>query len=322
VFAVSNLDDLKTPENAKNVLAVGATEQAPGEASHCYGGIGPTADGRRKPEVYAPGCDIVSASAETECGLTSKSGTSMACAAVAGAAALVRQYYRAGFYPSGHANPAAPRTPSGALLRATLIDAAVDMTGVEGYPNDMEGWGRVLLDQALAFDEEPRRLLVRDLPNGIGLRTGDSDTVELDVTDAGLPLRVTMAFTDVPAALAASEAAVNDLDLVMEGPHGTFRGNSFDAGQSIPAGVADSKNSVEQILLLQPTVGHYTVRVVGTAVRMERQGYALCITGAVDGDFNPSELHEPRGISLLLAALAMGIVMVRRRTSGNKRRWT
>jgi hypothetical protein len=299
VFAATNLATLRTPENAKNVLAVGASGKAPAQDTHCSGGAGPTADGRRKPEIYAPGCNIVSASAGTECGVTQKTGTSMACAAVAGAGLLVRQYYTEGFHPGGKPSAGDALTPSGALLRATLINAALDLSGEAGYPSDREGWGRLLLDQALHLDGEVRRLLIRDVRNAAGLSTGETDGLCFEVVDEGEPLRVTLAFTDVPAALNASDAVVNDLDLEVLGPEGMYAGNDFADGRSRPGGSADPRNTVEQVFLPSPALGGYTANVRAAAVRMERQGYALVLTGALR---EKAPLAAPEG----LAAAAAG----------------
>jgi serine protease AprX len=96
LFAATNLSTLKTPENAKNVLAVGASQQAPNQEQHGSGGRGPTSDGRRKPEIYAPGVGIQSSQVNTSCGFFGLTGTSMSSPAVAGAAALVRQYFAEG----------------------------------------------------------------------------------------------------------------------------------------------------------------------------------------------------------------------------------
>ena len=66
--------------------------------------------------------------------------------------ALVRQYFTDGFYPSGMATPGSGFTPSGALIRAVMLNSAVDMTGIAGFPSNQEGWGRTLLDNALYFE--------------------------------------------------------------------------------------------------------------------------------------------------------------------------
>lgn len=51
----------------------------------------------------------------------------MATPGVAGAAALVRQYFMEGFYPSGSKTAKDGFTPSGALLKATLVNSAQKM---------------------------------------------------------------------------------------------------------------------------------------------------------------------------------------------------
>ena len=96
VFAATNLSTLKTPENAKNVLAVGNTAQQPNQNNASTGGVGPTFDGRRKPEIWAPGTGIFSASSSNPSGYVSSTGTSMACPAIAGYCAIVRQVLLAG----------------------------------------------------------------------------------------------------------------------------------------------------------------------------------------------------------------------------------
>src|SRR5690606_23939838 len=48
VFASSNEATLRSPENAKNSLAVVASDKAPFQESVYIGGLGPTVDGRRK----------------------------------------------------------------------------------------------------------------------------------------------------------------------------------------------------------------------------------------------------------------------------------
>jgi hypothetical protein len=54
-----------------------------------FSSSGPTRDGRQKPEVSAPGHDVIAARSRTVTGVTRKSGTSMAAPAVTGLVALI-----------------------------------------------------------------------------------------------------------------------------------------------------------------------------------------------------------------------------------------
>ena len=270
-FAVTNLSTLKTPENAKNVLAVGATNN-PIFENHASGGTGPTADGRRKPEIYAPGCNNRSASTAS-CATTTLCGTSMACPAIAGSALLARQFYTEGWYPSGSPTPADALTPSGALLRATLLNATDDMSGVAGYPSNREGWGHLILDESLAFAGDARGMWVEDLRNADGLQTGEAVDYELLVNSAGEALAVTLVFTDPPATVGAAAPIVNNLDLELIAPDATsYKGNYFSAGQSAPGGSFDALNTVERVVLANPASGQWTLRVHGTNVPEGPQG--------------------------------------------------
>ncbi|HVZ94052.1 MAG TPA: S8 family serine peptidase, partial [Phycisphaerales bacterium] len=290
VFAVSNGSLIRNPENAKNCLAVAASQDNPTQDSWCIGGTGPTSDGRRKPEIMAPGCDTFSAWNLTACDTISLFGTSYATPAISGTALLVRQYYMDGFHPTGAPNVGDGFTPTGALLKATLLNSAADMTGVAGYPSNQEGWGRLWIDQTLYFPGDARHMLaVSDIRNANGLSTGQQDE-EVVAVGAGQVLRVTLVWTEPPASIGASFAAVNDLDLqvIAPGTGGTFKGNVFSGGVSVVGGVKDDRNNVEQVLLAAPLPGTYTVRVSAPAVNVGPQGYALVVTGATycAGDLN------------------------------------
>ena len=143
----NGLHTIGSPAVSKNALSVGASETAHDETwAAAFGGatsdighvasfssLGPTYDMRIKPDLVAPGYYITSANsagygAGRSCDLMLMAGTSMATPVVAGAAALVRHYFRAGHY--GHyANytvgdctlyDCAIDAPSGALLKVPL----------------------------------------------------------------------------------------------------------------------------------------------------------------------------------------------------------
>ncbi len=269
VFAATNMATLKTPENAKNVLAVGATNK-PIFNDHGSGGTGPTSgtNARRKPEIYAPGVSTVSATTSA-CATTTMTGTSMACPAITGCAALVRQYFMDGYYPTGAAVPGDSYTPTGALIKAMLLNGTVDMTGISDYPSNQEGWGRLLLDNVLFFTGEARRLWWVDKKKALsqGIAQSATDSYVFTVASTSEPLKVTMVWNDPPAAVGASFPMINNLDLEVQSPGGTvYKGNVFSGGVSTTGGTADIHNNVEMVLVNSPAVGAWTVRVIGTTV--------------------------------------------------------
>lgn len=76
------------PGNCKTVITVGAADEAGGrELKKSYSGRGPTKDCIVKPEILAPGTDIISCYKTG--GYTKKTGTSMAVPVVSGAIALM-----------------------------------------------------------------------------------------------------------------------------------------------------------------------------------------------------------------------------------------
>lgn len=265
------------PGTAKNVLSVAAST-GPAPAGFGDGATGPAADGRGKPEVMAPGCSIRSTVADTAAdtgldrhvfgSLTAICASSWATPAVAALAALVRQYYVDGHHPTG------PLTPSAALVRATLI-AGCRPGGGGAYPSTTGGWGTVRVEETLRGP-----LLVRDVRHADGLDTGESATLDVDVTDASRPLLVTLVWTDPPGLAGATAPAVNTLGLTVEPPGGgaALHGNVLAAGLSVP-GPPSRLDPVQRVLVGAPSSGRWTVRVTAAAVRVGNpgQGYALAV---------------------------------------------
>jgi hypothetical protein len=206
----------------------------------------------------------------------------MASPAVAGTGMLVRQYFTDGYYPTGVANPSDGFTPSGALVKAVLLNSAVDMTGIAGYPSNQEGWGRVLAHNSLWFPGDARTLVISDVRNSDGLVTGATSHVPLAVNTSSQTLRVTLTWMDPPATAGASFAAINDLDLEVVAPDGTmYKGNVFASGHSAAGGARDDRNNVEQVLVTLPDPGVWSVNINATAVNVGFQGYAIVMTGDV-----------------------------------------
>jgi subtilisin family serine protease len=285
-----------SPSTNKNGVSVGATLRGTSANSMAsFSSCGPTADGRIKPDITVPGSSIVSALNDgnvttNNCSTTTMSGTSMASPGAAGLTALIRQYYTDGWYPTGSKISVNGFTPTGALLRATLVNSAVNMTGATVIPANCQGWGRVLLENALFFTGQARKLWLKD--NDTPFNTGSTNedrTYSITVNTSAEPLKVTLAWTDFPSTPAASVNLNNDLDLIVTGPTGTvWKGNVFSAGASTTGGSADRRNTLEQVLLNSPATGVYTVTVRSFNVPNGPQPFAVVVTGdAVSGGTPP-----------------------------------
>lgn len=281
-----------SPGNGKNIMTVGGTNH--GFATTMYGSSsrGPTDDGRRKPDILAPAVGIVSASGDTGNGGTVEppltkglTGTSMATPTVSGGAALLRQYFMDGFYPLGYRTDYEALEPTGALMKAAIINGAAPFTAT--WPDSTAGWGRMWLANSVYFDGDARRHRHWMRSNDAGLETGDIDSFEMELA-AGEELRATLAWYDPDGALGSGVTLVNNLDLEMTAPGGTtYLGNVYTAGASSAGGTADTLNTVEQVRVLAPVAGTYTFRVKATAIPgngrpgSHRQGYALIVGGRI-----------------------------------------
>lgn len=249
-----------SPEaNSKNALVVGAVENPrpglgrdaddPGQVAG-LSSRGPAGDGRIKPELVAPGTAVIStASTQSEDDYaldkyyTRKSGTSMAAAVVAGAAALLREYL---------ATAENAKDPSAALLRAALVNGAARLDGDPAAA----GFGRLdVLNTVLALREDT--MLFVDSRAGVAQDGHQRYTI--NVPEGHAPFKATLVWTDPPAEPGADKALVNDLDLVVTGPGGQlYYGNDFQQRRS-----PDRVNNIEQVYIPDPRPGKYIVQVIG-----------------------------------------------------------
>ncbi|MDQ3763213.1 MAG: S8 family serine peptidase [Actinomycetota bacterium] len=289
-----------SPGIAKNTICVGAAAASWGR--HGSGVAGPTVDGRRKPDLMAVGGGIESSlptTATTKCdtGLSPVAQTSWATPHAAAAAALVRQYFTEGWYPTGKKQKGNSFTPTGALLKAVLLNSTVDLQGVPGYPSDLEGWGLIQLDRTLYFEGGVRNLAVWDVRQAAGLvPLTDIRAHDLVVLDGAEQLKITLVWIDPGTAyftipIPVTEDlrlpwVVNDLDLKVTAPDGTtYVGNDFTSGVSTSNGRRDdSLNNVEMVVVDAPATGRWLIEVHGVVrdpAQRPGQGYALVATGAL-----------------------------------------
>ncbi len=262
---------------SKNVIGVGSAS-SDGITVSAFSSRGPAMDGRIKPDIVVPGESVQSVDGGG--GYQTMQGTSWATAAAGGAAAMVRQYYREGWYPKGYPVNANGWSPSAALLKATMINGAVDI-GTPDIPNMDEGWGRIHLDNSLYFIGDSKEMMVIDQSQG--MVTGDYMEYEISVTDASEPLKISLVWSDYQGDPAAAKALVNDLDLTLIAPGAMeYKGNVFSGGESMFNGSYDILNNVECAYLNIPSPGIYTIRIDASNIAIGPQNFALVATGNFD----------------------------------------
>lgn len=270
------------PGTAKNAICVGATQADPYELVFGDGNGGPTADGRSKPDVMVPGCGIESAKANTRCKL--KAGvcaSSWATPHAAAACALTRQYFVEGRYQGGGTKPGLGMTPTGALMKAMMVNSTVTMGSGGSPPTEREGWGAVRLNQVLLGGAMRDRIQVWDVRHASGLATGDSRDHWIIVPDGAQVLTVTLAWSDPPGTVGTKPALVNELVVSVHCGSRVRAAASADPAQREGSASGSAMlDNVQKLRIQGPAPGAWCLRVVATMVNVgrPRQGYALVAT--------------------------------------------
>ncbi|MCA9984728.1 MAG: S8 family serine peptidase [Anaerolineales bacterium] len=257
VFSAGNSggSGLTAPKEAKNLIVTAASLNGRAgniDAIASFSSRGPAVDGRVVPTITAPGQSIASSrrlGAASQCNLSIAgtndhyalcSGTSMAAPHTAGAIVLVTEWWR-GFHGG--------ISPSPAMAKALLVNTAVDM-GTADIPNNNEGWGRInttnIISPTTSFLYLDNQAVFTD--------TGQIIALGVTVLDTSQPFKVTLAWSDAPGAIGANPALVNNLDLTVEIGGEIYLGNVFSGGWSVPGGVADSINNLENVYVQTPAV--------------------------------------------------------------------
>ena len=254
------------------------------------------------PDLVAPGYNV-SASSDfsiaTDNRATAVGAGLVRDANVAGAAALVREYFDRGDYPSGA--PAIPRRPfavGGAPEGGA--DRVGDLPGRRPArpwppPSSQQGFGRNNPSRVLAFPESPFRLLVADR---IAAFTTGSEAAVFPITVRWPELaRVTLAWTDPPGVPRSADDSTLSRRLSISRskvPGGGARGNG-EAG-------FDRINNVEQVTIEAPVPGIGTIRSTCISSPPAARGFALVATADMTFDGGPASpstsraRHPPTGM--------------------------
>ncbi len=283
-------DCLPTEMVSKNVLVVGAIFKSNGIinskadiSSALFSSFGPTDDGRIKPDIVAPGTDMLSTSNDFIKKYKIDSGTSMAAPVVSGTAGLLQQIYFSKHY----------KFLTAASLKGLIIHTAKAGEDME-RPNYKVGWGALNAVAADHFIQNPENnhfLFERDMVNQ------KFDTI-VCYSD-GSPIKASLVWTDPPSdqiftgkdALNNRKAhLVNDLDIRIFSDIEMSNSSSnglmpYCLSVLKPAAEAyrgDNKaDNVEKIYEDKPAAGVYyvVIRHKGTLFQNENQPYSLLLSG-------------------------------------------
>jgi hypothetical protein len=265
--------------STKNSIAVGALMDD-GFTIAGFSSLGPTTDGRVKPELVAKGWKQFSTMPNnsytdgTNCSSCPGFGTSMSSPVVTGIAGLVTQQYRKTFGV----------TPSASILKTLLIAGADDL-GATG-PDYIFGFG--LADAKASVD-----LILADGGTGSRIRTGTiengRDTDIFVAMPAGQKFRAVLGWFDPEVLLVpdpsvegddplASKTLVNDLDLVVIDPNGDTVFPYNPSGTVLRA--PNHTDTTEETEVASTIAGIYHVIVRGAIgdPRSKSQDYAVAMS--------------------------------------------
>jgi hypothetical protein len=283
ISSQNGFDLLPTYSTAKNILTVGNILPIPNGYNKPSdvtlansSSVGPTDDGRIKPDVVANGTSVTSTYTGSNTSYATLSGTSMSGPTVAGSAVLLQELYM-----QKNESPAWSST-----IRGVVIHTANKATTAAG-PDYRHGWGVAnFAGAATVIDNRNGDALVdqRTLAND------EKYTVSV-VASGRSPLKVSICWTDPPGTVNTSnpindrsKKLIHDLDVRIKRGNRTYLPWKLDVGfPTLPAMREDNDiDNVEVIELDSTIIGEtYTIEVThkGTLTRTGTQTYSLIATG-------------------------------------------
>ena len=329
---------------AKNTITVGSSDSFftdvdglcppgdPRDVSLTFASLGPCEDNRVKPDLVAPGYQIFGLTSNSDCynffdfcnatlqpanqklRYTRNVGTSFAVPFVSGASALLMEWFQM------HGWVAENKRPSPAMIKAFLMNSAKFLTGIgaSSLPSVLQGMGR--LDIRSALLNTTKFVLVDQ--SVLFTKPGLFYHVNARMSDPSQATRITLVWTDAPAAPFTRRALVNDLHLLIKSQGMFFRGNMFNGPYSIPTEFDRSRsfdniNNVESVIL-PPNLGilsrdieiYVTAAVIaGDGVpgndHMMDQDFALVGCNLEGNTYKCKSLKKFRGSKIILICLKL-----------------
>lgn len=185
----------------------------------------------------------------------------MAAPIVAGTAALLRQYFKEGYYAQAlrkRGQCHAPYLcqafePSSPLMKAIFVISAVPVTALRvdhtvtplfSPPDLIQGHGRVKIDNVLDFSGQFSSYLI----DKQFVESGQSRRYYFQVSESTVPLQFCLAWIDPPNSFTAQKQLLHDLDLIVVDQNGNIY---YPNGLPGP----DERNNIEKVVIHEPRTG-------------------------------------------------------------------
>ncbi|MBL9030501.1 MAG: S8 family serine peptidase [Phycisphaerae bacterium] len=275
---------------AKNIVSVGGVnhQNTLARGDDLWGGasFGPAQDGRVKPDVWHFYDQTFTTNNAS--GYTTFSGTSNATPVTAGHFGLIFQMWHQGVWSGfgGGASVFASR-PFSTTAKALMCNGAYKYPITATNTRMRQGWG--MADVGYLYNIRNKTFIVNANQPVV---QGQTHTYQVNVAAAEPELRVTMCYIDPPPTVLTNPNRVNDLSLRVTSPGGTqYWGNVGLSADNISdaGGVANTVDTVENVLLTNPQAGTWTIEVIGSSVTVDAYptgAVGVTPTGAVDAGFS------------------------------------
>ena len=275
------------PACSKNHISVGALNSDDDSVTF-FTSWGPTDDGRLKPDICGPGCQLTDDEGVTSTvpggGYTAHCGTSMATPTVAGLCALLLEDMKVNFPEMAH--------PLNSTMKILLAHNARDL-GNPG-PDYQSGFGSVRIADTIDFARQGY-----SFERSVG--HGDVNSFLVRVLPGETELKITLAWDDVPGTANLVDALINDLDLEVLDPqltrHFPWTLDPDHPGAPAVRVSADHCNVIEQVYVENPPPGLWTVRVRGYDVPEGPQAFSICGSPRLAPDCDENQLPDDEEIA-------------------------
>lgn len=253
-----------------------------------FSSAGPGSKGILKPDLVAPGTRIISAKSKHQistnhgcsnegANYTTTHGTSISTANIAGAAALIRQYFSSGKWKESV-------QLDGTTLRALLINSCKHPGGSKS-PDVLYGHGVVDLSTVLPLENNFGVQITQTNSKKPTVGSQSFLSAKINVNPNGKPLQITLSYLDPMLESTSPIPISRDLDLVVISPSkATFKGDHLSNEDT------QHFSTNEKIIIDNPEKGTYYIHVIGndfidSNIKKENQAFAVVASGPVSNDY-------------------------------------